>query len=269
MMNASILMSFPKQLECFSIQLVNSAFNYSKLTPSWQKPLIMNSKFAGFPYLPKEALYPKDVNGQFMLLLAQINLAEANLSKPFPSEGMLQFFISETCYEQGQFSKGHRQQQYFKICYYPTLIPEQFLQSDFSFLQDVSRHVFPIQQEVGLNFTHHIEPVSATDYRLQHFIPQNLQEAFSNEYGQLFEDIYLQHFSAADFKMGGYPYFIDHDERTLSPTLQQYDTLLLQIVSNDDLGIMWGDCGVIKFFINKRNLAQCNFSDVYLYIEDY
>ncbi|WP_332646355.1 YwqG family protein [Lysinibacillus sp. 54212] len=268
-MNIPMSISVPKQLECFSIQLHNSALSYSRLRPSRQKPSIMNSKFAGFPYLPKGAAYPKDVHGQFMLLLAQINLAEANLPQPFPAVGMLQFFISETCYEHGQFTKGHRQQYHFKVCYYPFLVPEQSTQSDFFFLHDVSRHAFPIQQEVGLTFSQHVEPVSATDYRLHYFVTPYLQEQFSNEYGQYFEDIYFQHFSAADHKIGGYPYFIGKDERVYSSALQQYDTLLLQIVSNDEQGIMWGDCGVIKFLINEKKLSQGDFSDVYFYIENY
>lgn len=268
-MNTSLRFSLPKQLECFSQQLKNSAMHYSKLTPSSEKPFILNSKFAGFPYSPQGVPYPRDVNGQFMLLLAQINLQEANLPKPFPAKGMLQFFISETCYEHGQFIKGHGQQHHFKVCYYPSLVSEQLLQSDFSFLQGVSHHVFAIEKEVGLHFTQHVEPVSATDYRLQSFISPQLQREFSNDYGQYFEDIYLQHFSAADHKIGGYPYFLNDDPRATYSMLQEYDTLLLQIISNDEQGIMWGDCGVIKFLINKEKLLQRDFSDVYFYTEDY
>ena len=70
-------------------------------------------------------------------------------------------------------------------------------------------------------------------------------------------------------KMGGYPYFIGEDIRKNDLSRQTYDTLLLQIISDDELDIMWGDCGVLKFFINREKLEKLDFSDVLLFTEDY
>ena len=41
------------------------------------------------------------------------------------------------------------------------------------------------------------------------------------------------------------------------------------IISDDEKGIMWGDCGVIKFFINYYDLLQLHFDRAIMYVEDY
>ena len=42
--------------------------------------------------------------------------------------------------------------------------------------------------------------------------------------------------------------------------MQLYDTLLLQIDSEDD--IMWGDSGIANFFISEEDLKNKNFEDM-------
>ncbi|WP_449443775.1 DUF1963 domain-containing protein [Ureibacillus acetophenoni] len=51
--------------------------------------------------------------------------------------------------------------------------------------------------------------------------------------------------------------------------MRRFDTLLLQIISNDEENIMWGDSGIIKFFINKQKLLNLDFSDIYFIAEQY
>ena len=62
-------------------------------------------------------------------------------------------------------------------------------------------------------------------------------------------------------KLGGYPFFTQEDPRTYGdyPT---FDTLLLQIDTDDELDIMWGDSGVANFFIALEDLKKRNFSKV-------
>ncbi len=65
--------------------------------------------------------------------------------------------------------------------------------------------------------------------------------------------------------VSGQPYFTQYDPRENEPRLKKYDTVLLQIVSQQgdekDL-IMIGDCGVLNFFIPKENLKRKDFSDI-------
>lgn len=113
------------------------------------------------------------------------------------------------------------------------------------------------------------EPVSAMDYRLNNYFKPEIMDAPITLDDRSFQDVYLESYLAAEHKIGGYPYFIHQDFRKTSPYLQHYDTLLLQIVSNDEQNIMWGDSGIISFFINSEKLAQCDFSDIYFHVEEY
>ena len=61
-------------------------------------------------------------------------------------------------------------------------------------------------------------------------------------------------------KLLGYPAFTQSDPREYHKKYGKYDTLLLQIDTDD--GIMWGDSGVANFFINKDDLKNMNFSSV-------
>ncbi|MGM9948984.1 MAG: YwqG family protein [Lysinibacillus sp.] len=266
--------SLPKQLEEFRHILEQSVMEYMKITVVDEAPYLTSSKLAGLPYLPKGTSQPRDGAGKYMILLAQINFSEAAFPIPFPQGGMLQIFISPSTYQQGLELNGCVSPNHFKVRYYPEVTTEDFV-TDFHYLRNASFQCHPltshcpIDRELSLTFSREMEPISATDYRLDRFIPMELAEHFTRSEQQPFDEVYLQHFSSAEHKIGGYPYFIDADPRASEVSLQKYDTLLLQIVSNDDQGIMWGDSGVVKFFIPRKNLEKCDFSDILFYIEDY
>lgn len=267
-------MSLPKQFESFRHILEQSAQEYMKITPCHEAPCIINSKLGGLPYLPRGASYPRDDTGEYMALLAQINFSEGDFPAPFPKKGLLQIFVSAFVYEQTSETNSCVSSNLFNVRYYP-IMPSEDLVTDFSYLRNLSLQRYsiasqgPIDHELLLTFSKKIEPISATDYRLHQFISLDLAEQFTNIEQQPFSELYLQHFSSAEHKMGGYPYFIAEDIRANSKLLQEYDTLLLQIVSDDERGIMWGDSGIIKFFINHEKLKACNFSDILFYVEAY
>lgn len=43
--------------------------------------------------------------------------------------------------------------------------------------------------------------------------------------------------------------------------------LLLQVDSDDDAGIMWGDCGMLYFWIRKQDAAKRDFSKVWMILQ--
>lgn len=260
--------SLSRQLESLRTALEPSAVEYMKISVSTKAASIINSKLGGMPYLPKGTTHPQDEKSEHMLLLAQVNFSEGVFPPPFPKKGLLQFFVSPSAYEQTLETGGILTANYFHVRYYPTMATEDSV-TDFSYLQHAQTDRLPIKNELPLSFSKEIEPVSATDYRLTHFIPPKLMEQFTKTEHQLFPEIYLHYFSGADMKTGGYPYFIGEDIRKNNPSLQTYDTLLLQIISDDEIDIMWGDCGVLKFFINRNKLEKLDFSDVLLFTEDY
>ena len=259
-------LNVPKELEKFRVNLLNSALKTAIIAPGKSKPSISSSKFAGAPYLPVSAVHPKDVHGRYMLLLAQINLSDVDIGEPFPSEGMLQFFIPQRCYE---YVKINTPEKKFFVRYYPSILNPSQLTEDFSYLATCDYATFPIEKEQSIQFHSVIEPVSATDYRLAQFFNPSLFKQIITDDERSFHDVYLASYLSADHKIGGYPYFIEKDFREVYRELQQYDILLLQIISNDAHGIMWGDSGVMSFFINSDKLMQLDFSDIYFHTEDY
>ena len=68
-------------------------------------------------------------------------------------------------------------------------------------------------------------------------------------------------------QMGGYPYFTQEDPRINAGELANLDVLLFQLDSEmlprkqggGDL-VLWGDCGVCNFFINREALRRRDFS---------
>lgn len=264
------ILSLPRQFESFRHILEQSAVEYMRVH-TWNKAAsITNSKLGGPPYLPKGASQPRDDSGHYMILLAQINFSEGGFPAPFPQFGLLQIFISAFHYHQILSMGSCVPPNFFQVRYYPIITSDDIV-TDFSYSSVYYSASLPppIEQELLLTFSPEVEPISATDYRLQHFISTELAEQFTMMEQQPFNEVYLQYFSSAVHKIGGYPYFIGEDLRALEPSHQKYDTLLLQIVSDDSQGIMWGDSGVVKFFINHKCLEACDFSDILFYLEEY
>ena len=263
-------LNIPTILKQFRIPIENSLMTYTSIQQHHFTTSLTDSKFGGLPYLPLTAHYPKDDDGHDMMLLAQINLKDAQLEAPFPSEGMLQFFISPYLYEYTKQNPNIAEEKnLFYIRYFPYLLEEREIETKFDFLQIEPANYFPIKYCRSLTFEKKQEPVNATDYRLYTYMNQTSLEQIADEDGRTYEEIYLEHYQGAEHKLSGYPYFLHEDIRLASLPHRSYDTLLLQIISDDEDGIHWGDMGVIKFFINKQDLQNLDFSNVYLHVEDY
>lgn len=256
----------PKELMIFHANLNKSALQAAILHPIQMSASLHESKFAGLPLLLESMEHPKDENNELMLLLAQLNFAELQLVYPFPEEGVLQFYISQHCFEKINHPAKHGQ---FKVHYFRPVEDYRPSVQDFTYLSDVNINNFPIKSEMKLVAKTRFEPVSATDYRLENYFNREIMDTSITHDERTFREVYLESYLAAEQKIGGYPYFIHEDFRKGSPFLQHYDTLLLQIVSNDEQGIMWGDSGIISFFINSEKLAQLDFSDIYFHTEEY
>lgn len=254
----------PEELQMVRSFLLDSSVEYTELIPLQYLTSNIDSLFGNQGFAPKDSIIPRDVLGQKMQLLAQINFSQIHVPSPFPNKGLVQFYISNHCLETKQHFQGVLSQNNFKVIYFEEL-PQT---SSFVASKHTSfRH--PVNQSFSLQFKQAFEPVSKFDYRFDRYIPYQQYDISLLQKYVSFDDLYLQHYSGAQHKIGGYPYFIQEDLRKHTLELQQYDTLLLQIISNDEHGIMWGDCGVIKFFINYYDLLHLKFDQTIMYVEDY
>lgn len=76
-----------------------------------EEPDILDDKICGKPYIPIGEEYPKDKNGNNLVLLLQVNLKNIELEN-FPKNGILEIFTSPImlsdleykvkCYEEGK-----------------------------------------------------------------------------------------------------------------------------------------------------------------------
>jgi uncharacterized protein YwqG len=261
-------LALPKELEIYRKQIEGTVKPYIKISASKRKTTIFQSKFAGNPYLPKTIDYPKDLNNKPMKLLAQLNFEELPMLevKEMPKQGILQFFISAEDDVMGMDFDDMTSQNNFKIVFHPHVEKdESLLITDFSYMTDLDTEYFPIQDESALTFSVDYEPVFIEDYKIDKLLGEtvnlSLEVSDGDNMKELWE-IYSDTFLGDGHKIGGYPYFTQGDPRGSQKRYTDHDILLLQIDSDDDNGIMWGDSGIANFFIKKEDLLNLNFSNV-------
>ncbi len=120
---------FRNKLEATVKPYIDIQAQFTKETTLWQ------SKFAGFPYLPKGFEYPTTSEGDYLRLLAQINFDEAPNLEGYPTKGILQFYIAMD----GTYGLVHENpstdQSNFRILYFPEVdLDENNLITNFGFL---------------------------------------------------------------------------------------------------------------------------------------
>ena len=257
-------MKLPLQLQPFTNALEESRKPNLLIDGKIGKTTPLQSKFGGEPYWLKADDYPTSQNGDPLRLLAQINFSEIEQSIPnFPTTGILQFFVAEDDVYGLNFEDGTNQDT-FRIVYHEMIkLDQEKWQTDFPDFEN--RGYFPIEKESAIFFKVSDEIVAATDYRFNLItgVDQLLESGKDEDYDahdEMMEE-YFKIASGQGSKLGGYPFFTQEDPRAYGdyPT---FDTLLLQIDTDDDLNIMWGDAGVANFFIVSEDLKKRDFSKV-------
>jgi len=219
------------------------------------------SKFGGTPYLPKDFEYPRGSEGQPLFLLAQINFDEIPMLESFPKHGILQFYIGDDNQYGLQFENMTRQEN-FRICFFPEVVKdEEILVKDFNFLPLSTFVPVSVSKPYSLVFELGQQPISAYDYQFEDTI---FREGFPGSGENLYPilDKYEKLFRADGHKLGGYPYFTQSDPRWIEKYNNKDFRLLLQVDTDSNSEIMWGDSGVANFFINETDLEECVFSEV-------
>jgi len=253
--------NLPTELEEYRSQIETTIKSYIKITAKPENNLTpWQSKFGGTPYFPKGQQYPKDSKGKPLFLLAQINFAELPRLEPFPPHGILQFYIADNDLYGLQFEDMIKQEN-FRICYFSEIFKDAGrLVTDFSFLP--SSTFLPVSRQCSLAFELNQQPISAYDYQFEAniFNNRNFPEPRENFYE--FLDNYEKLFRADGHKLGGYPYFTQSDPRWNEKYKSMDLKLLLQVDTDSNANIMWGDAGVANFFIMESDLKKSVFSEV-------
>ena len=252
-----------------------------KISLSYNKPNLFQSKFGGVPYLPKDMEAPKNKENEQLTLLAQINIEELPKNNIYPmKEGMLQFWILND--DVLGLDYDTHLGDGFKIIYYKDIdksVTEEEVLEKYKPYKDEDSY-FPIEEEFSLSFklTDGYFSDSNDDFReivdreMKKFYDENkdkyseILKIYDKEnqlnYWEIWdileEDKEIgEKLFGAGHKIGGFPDFTQSDIREVG----DYEILLLQIDSDrtEKNEIMWGDCGIANFFIREKDLKELNF----------
>ncbi|NUO74910.1 MAG: DUF1963 domain-containing protein [Lysobacter sp.] len=225
------------------------------------------SKVGGRPYWAAGREYPRDPEGRPLVLLAQIDLAEARLAG-YPQTGLLQFFISG----HGDFYGANiddyegrmqalAQPRRFRVVHWPQSdAPEVAPPAQPA---DLGQLPFDPAAPRRMRFSAHRESIGANDVGLTTALRASLDEAIEayaaahpEQNKTNLSDAVYERLSRSGHKFGGHPDFTQEDPREAGDR----QVLLLQLDSDDVM--MWGDSGIANFFIDPDDLARAKFDRV-------
>lgn len=238
------------------------------------------SKFCGEPYWPNSLIYPTDLTGEEMMLLAQINFAEVPPLGDFPQQGILQFFISagesdEQIWGMAMSTSGQepfdpdryfdelQRPDFFRVVYHAPPFAEDDLRTQFPVFAD---DYPPITGEAQMLFSSQSEVVIPVDYRFEQLFGKSPWDFFA-EIGPAATEQLNRYYTAellnVDAKLGGYANLVQEDRRAIAP--EEDWVVLLWIDSfyaEEGVEALWGDAGTALFSIRRADLRQLKFNRV-------
>ncbi len=243
---------------------------------------LTDSKVGGTPYLPRGEAWPVCSYGAPMTFLAQIDCTQLKDLPDFPHAGLLQFFIGTDDVYGADFDDQIAQLGY-QVFYRETVDPSVTVadiahprpsddQERYTPLGDrPCRIVFgqPREQELPEG-DHLFEMLFLQAWNQRR--PEKPLNSIWSFYGLFPTEERDYNIFALDpaaittgHRMDGYPFFTQNDPRSGDIDYQEFDTLLFQLDSEmrdrREL-VLWGDCGVGNFFINREALKRRDFSRV-------
>ena len=268
-----------------------------------ESPLLMTaSKFGGLPYWTAGEEFPKDVDGNILTLLAQINFAEVPHLPDYPEKGLLQIFIIADLSYGREMDDDGTTQNYWRVVWREDVDESLALSADALHEMGVQsaeeimkkenerqdsamergeyltlEHDFPLEKEYALTFE---KGISHPNQMLSEYNDMAMSAAkefgypvYEDPRNSFSEDLDMNDYFCEDSKegtlhqIGGYPFFVQDDGRSED----EDEVLLLQIDSeyNTDVNISLGDDGIANFFITPEALRKRDFSKVRYYSDCY
>ena len=235
---------------------------------------IFDSKFGGVPYWEFSKEFPADSKGEKLKLLAQINFEKEKFNDSrLPQKGILQFYISSSDDIYGiNFDKQDNQADW-RVVYHENvnynITEEEIIKSGVKTLKDViTEYYVPFNETYKITFKAIDEAMNCYDKNFNSIVAKILKENYNvvveenkvSDYLEQIDENYYKKFQTWGHKLLGYPAFTQTDPRDYNKQYSKYNTLLLQIDTDED--IMWGDSGVANFFINIEELQNENFNSI-------
>nr|WP_295973117.1 YwqG family protein [uncultured Bacillus sp.] len=255
--------TLPQDLEPYREQIEKTVKPVVRIKAVRGETTPYESKFGGYPYMPKGFEHPRDKEGNPMVLFAQINFTEVPHIDPMPEKGILQIFLSPYDDVYGLDFDDPTNQENFRIVYHREVLRDETqLVLDFSYVPEMSDDIGPICSEGRMSFELQQLPVSTGTYQFEELLDIDLDQDAEENPNEALWDIYTDVAQGEGHKIGGYPYFTQYDPRDADEEYQKYNILLFQADMDDGIDLMFGDSGIANFFIKEEDLKNLNFSNV-------
>lgn len=253
-----------------------SCEHYRLTLDEQRQPQITDSKIGGAPYWPADKEFPVDANGQKMLMVLQVNCAEARFKAPLPEQGMLQWFISlnpERMYGcQGNYDDDGSG---ITVVYHDEVV-EGPMMTDVPTHDTVDDMLTPVKREVAITILPEDTAMGVSDGHFNALFFDIVKGITGVDYtGKMWYE-YLDNEDCLYYErnlgmkrpchqMLGYPAYTQDEVRR---DLDSHDTLLFQLDSqysaiDKKQLVMWGDMGSGYVFINSRDLAARDFTTLF------
>ena len=245
------------------------------------KPSLTGTKLGGLPYWDGTSEYPTDATGNKMVLLAQFNLAQLPHDSRLPRNGLLQFFIADNEGDDTRLAHVTDKQANFRIVWHKqvdTGITPQQVETMGVPVCGQSGHG-PLWGELVLSSAtgySYIQGLNDPSGDFEKVFSEVLVSAFHEQpsslgdyftYLESFDILNKQLADECPFQLFGHPTFMQYDTRIGNESYERYDTLLLQIPTiespdgeTSEYTALWGNGGIVHFFINSADLARMDFS---------
>jgi uncharacterized protein YwqG len=237
------------------------------------------SKLGGTADLPRDFEWPhwNDTPLDFLL---QINLAEAAVhdsSRHLPASGLLSFFYD---LKEQPWGFDPKQLEGFRVCYTPvgnSLQPMPVPRKKFLLEQSA------IHFEHGLSLPH----IGSRAYDQFERLAQMSDEEADSYFDYVWEVEHAGESKGGNHHLMGYSANVQGDMQLEAqlvmnglycgnatgykdPRRKELEAgaedwiLLLQLDSDDEAGFMWGDAGMLYFWIRRQDLSECRFDRAWM-----
>lgn len=233
---------------------------------------LLDSRIGGVPYLPEGLAYPTNHKYEPLQLLCQLDLSTLPPVLPLPERGLLQFFIDPWSFLYGmQLGKDDKMGHEVRYFAEPTAarpVEEVRLKMpDFG----AAAYVGPMEaavaaQGIPVTFEAAQQLAGSSDAHFSRRLGEDFWEQLPDDDFKTREAYDRSNFDNGHH-LGGYATFTQGDPRyTQSGDLTYH---LLQLDSDDRLGLMWGDMGIAHFFISRKALEAGQFEKATFYWDCY
>ena len=248
--------------------------SFAKITLTENELKITDSKVMGLPYIPKGVEIPQTVNGDKMMMIAQINCDDLQGLADFPEKGILQFFVLND--EDGLLGldfDNQTVQDSFRVIYHEKIeefYDENELKSIYNPYNFEESYITNDNESYKMNFELTSEKERFEDM-FYHIFTKICKEKGLKQtqedwlYRKLLN--FMQYSENYYSQCDGFAFFTQDDPREYNEEYKKFDTVLFQLNSEFDENtrnwkVCIGDAGVINFFINRENLKNKDFSEI-------